>query len=72
VLAQIGKEAGVKYVDKLRDDDLPSRPGDPDHSYLGLMKTDFVTMVSSLKGDASGLSAFDSADVVNDSADYPQ
>jgi len=72
VLAQIGKEAGVKYVDTLRDDDLPGAPGDPGHSYLGLMKTDFATMISSLGGDASGLGGFDSADVVRDSADYPQ
>ena len=72
VLAQIGKETGVKYVDQLRDDDLPGRPGAADHSYLGLMKFDFVTMVSNLGGDASGLRAFDAADVVKDSAGYPQ
>ena len=72
VLAQIGKEAGVKYVDTLRDDDLPGGPGDPDHSYLGLMKADFVTMVSSLGGDASKLSSFDPSDVVKDTAGYPQ
>src|SRR5262249_32895324 len=48
VLAQIAEETGVEYVDKLRDDDLPGRPGDPDHSYLGLMKFDFVTMVAAL------------------------
>jgi ABC-type Zn uptake system ZnuABC Zn-binding protein ZnuA len=72
VLAQIGRETGVKYVDKLRDDDLPGGPGDPDHSYLGLMRADFVTMISALGGDASGLSAFDTADVVKDVASYPQ
>lgn len=72
VLEQIGNETGVKYVDSLRDDDLPGAPGEPDHSYLGLMKEDFVTMVSNLGGDASGLSAFDAADVVPDHADYPQ
>jgi ABC-type Zn uptake system ZnuABC Zn-binding protein ZnuA len=72
VLAQIGKEAGVTYVDKLRDDDLPGAPGDADHSFLGLMKFDFVTMVSALGGDASKLSSFDSTDVVKDMADYPQ
>jgi len=72
VLAQIGKEAGVTYVDKLRDDDLIGGPGDPDHSYLGLMKADFVTMVSSLGGNASTLRSFDPADVVRDSATYPQ
>jgi ABC-type Zn uptake system ZnuABC Zn-binding protein ZnuA len=72
VLAQIGKETGVKYVDALRDDDLPGAPGDADHSYLGLMKFDFVTMVSNLGGDASKLEAFDVTDVVADHADYPQ
>jgi len=72
VLARIGSEAGVKYVDTLRDDDLPGGPGDTGHSYLGLMKADFVTMVSSLGGDASRLSAFDPSDVVHDSAGYPQ
>ncbi len=72
VLAQIAAETGTKYVDKLRDDDLPGAPGDADHSYLGLMKFDFVTMVSNLGGDATKLQAFDASDVVHDSADYPQ
>jgi ABC-type Zn uptake system ZnuABC Zn-binding protein ZnuA len=72
VLAQIGRETGVKYVDKLRDDDLPGAPGDADHSYLGLMKFDFTTMVSSLGGDAAKLSAFETAGLVHDSATYPQ
>lgn len=72
VLAQIAKETGVTYVDKLRDDDLPGSPGDDDHSYLGLMKFDFVTMVGTLGGDPSKLEAFDAADVTQDNADYPQ
>lgn len=72
VLAQIGKETGVRYVDKLRDDDLPGVPGDPDHSYLGLMRFDFVTMVSNLGGDASGLRKLNVSDVHPDHADYPQ
>ena len=72
ILAQIGKEAGVKYVDTLRDDDLPGAPGDVGHSYLGLMKSDFVTMVTSLNGDASSLKSFDATDVAKDKADYPQ
>ena len=72
VLAQIGKEAGVTYVDKLRDDDLPGAPGDVDHSYLGLMKFDFVTMITSLGGDAAALNAFDATSTVRDAAGYPQ
>ena len=72
VLAQIGTEAGVRYVDTLRDDDLPGRPGDPEHSWLGLMRFDFVTMVESLGGDASALKAVQVADVAPDRAVYPQ
>lgn len=72
VLEQIGKETGAKYVDVLRDDDLPGTPGDPDHSFLGLMRFDYVTMVGAMGGDASGLKALDMADVGPDSAKYPQ
>ncbi len=72
VLAQIAKEAGTKYVDKLRDDDLPGKPGESGHSYLGLMKFDFVTMVTSLGGNATRLAALDVGDVAPDQARYPQ
>ncbi len=72
VLEQLAIETGVKYVDKLRDDDLPDAPGSRDHSYLGLMKFDFATMVENLGGDATELKAFDAGDVVTDTADYPQ
>ena len=72
VLAQIGKEAGVKYVDVLRDDDLPGRPGDAEHSWLGLMRFDYVTMVEALGGDAAALKGFDVRNVAPDKAVYPQ
>jgi ABC-type Zn uptake system ZnuABC Zn-binding protein ZnuA len=72
VLARIGSEAGVRYVDKLRDDDLPGEPGDPEHSWLGLMRFDFVTMVEALGGDASALKAIQVTDVAPDTAEYPQ
>jgi len=72
VLEQIGKETGVKYVDSLRDDDLPGAPGESGHSFLGLMQYDFVTMVSTLGGDASALQSFSASDVAPDMADYPQ
>ena len=72
VLEQIGKEAGVAYVDVLRDDDLPGEPGDPDHSFLGLMQFDYITMVEALGGDAAALAAVDVSDVAPDTASYPQ
>jgi ABC-type Zn uptake system ZnuABC Zn-binding protein ZnuA len=72
VLEQIGKETSVRYVDVLRDDDLLGAPGDPDHSWLGLMRFDYVTMVEALGGDASALTSLDTSDVGPDTADYPQ
>jgi ABC-type Zn uptake system ZnuABC Zn-binding protein ZnuA len=72
VLAQIGKETGVTYVDVLRDDDLPGKPGEPQHSWLGLMRFDYETMVEALGGDASALKAFDITPTAPDTATYPQ
>ncbi len=72
VLEQIGKEAGVAYVDVLRDDDLPGKPGDPEHSWMGLMHLNYVTMTESMGGDAAALKAFSPGDVAPDGAEYPQ
>lgn len=72
VLERIGDEAGVRYVDVLRDDDLPGEPGDPDHSWMGLMIFDYITMTTALGGDASALEALDLDPVTADTAEYPQ
>jgi len=58
VLEQVGREAGVQYVDVLRDDDLPGEPGDAEHSWLGLMRFDYVTMTEAMGGDATALKRF--------------
>ena len=55
VLEQIAREAGIKFVTNLRDDDLPGRPGDTDHSYIGMMLENVRSMVSALGGDTKGL-----------------
>ncbi|HWP48307.1 MAG TPA: metal ABC transporter substrate-binding protein [Candidatus Limnocylindrales bacterium] len=65
VLDQIGREAGVKYIDTLRDDDLPGPVGSPEHTYIGMMIEDVRTMVSSLGGDPKGLDLIDPADLNN-------
>jgi ABC-type Zn uptake system ZnuABC Zn-binding protein ZnuA len=57
VLAQIAAETGAKYEDSLRDDDLPGDPGQPEHSYVGLMLYDVRTMVTDLGGDPKALDA---------------
>lgn len=72
VLEQISLEAGVDYVDDLRDDDLPGAPGDAEHSWLGLMRFDYVTMTRALGGDPSALEAFEVLNVAPDQSDYPQ
>jgi len=72
VLKQIGKEAGVRYVDVLRDDDLLGKPGQDEHSWLGLMRFDYITMVESLGGDASALKAVKVENTAPDKAKYPQ
>jgi ABC-type Zn uptake system ZnuABC Zn-binding protein ZnuA len=71
VLEQIARETGARYVDDLRDDDLPGEPGDPDHSYLGLMVFDYRTFMGALGGDASAFDRFDVRNVAGEGcADY--
>ena len=72
VLEQIGKETGVRYIDVLRDDDLPGEPGEADHSWVGLMKFNYITIVEALGGDASALKAVSIDAKVPDKATYPQ
>ncbi len=50
VLEEIGRATGARYEDTLRDDDLPGEPGDAEHSWLGLMRYDYMTMIEGLGG----------------------
>ncbi len=72
VLEQIAAETGARYEDTLRDDDLPGEPGDAEHSWLGLMRFDYVTMIQGLGGTTTNLQALDVADAAPDKATYPQ
>ncbi|MDK1082116.1 MAG: metal ABC transporter substrate-binding protein [Anaerolineae bacterium] len=63
VLDQIAREAGVSYVDMLRDDDLPGAPGDPEHSYIGLMVYDLRIMAAALGGDPALMDGVDVSNV---------
>ena len=63
VLDQIAKEAGVQYVDTLRDDDLPGKPGDANHSYLGLMVEDVKIMAMALGGNPALIANFDTSNL---------
>ena len=57
VLRAISEETGARYVDELRDDDLPGETGDPDHTYIGLMRYNMITIIEALGGDASAIRA---------------
>jgi manganese/iron transport system substrate-binding protein len=74
VLDQIAKESGARFIDQLRDDDLPGVPGDPEHSYLGLLVDDMRIMIGALGGDISAFTAFNPGPVFDgsSSAIYPQ
>jgi ABC-type Zn uptake system ZnuABC Zn-binding protein ZnuA len=50
VLAQIAKESGATYIDKLRDDEPPGDPGAPEHTYVGMMLYDMTIMIPALGG----------------------
>ena len=74
VLEAIASEANAQFIDDLADDDLPGKPGDPDHSYLGLMRRNMVIMIPALGGDASALAGLDVSNVFDGAsrASYPQ
>ena len=57
VLRAIAAETGVRFVGDLADDALPGEPGDPEHSYIGMMVRNARTVVDALGGDSSALDA---------------
>ena len=74
VLEAIANDAGTKFVDDLADDDLPGKPGDLEHTYLGLIKQNMIIMIPALGGDASSMNGVDTANVFDGVSDavYPQ
>ena len=72
VLEEIGRATDARYEDSLRDDDLPGAPGDAEHSWLGLMRYNYATMIAGLGGNPATLQAIDLSTNVPDTAVYPQ
>ena len=70
VLEQIAREAKSRYIDNLRDDELPGKPGEPRHSYIGMMVENMTIMFEALGGSAEALKKVDSAPVAGAHADY--
>jgi ABC-type Zn uptake system ZnuABC Zn-binding protein ZnuA len=70
VLEQIAREGKTRYIDKLRDDELPGKPGEPQHSYIGMMIENLTIMFEALGGSADALKKVDAATVAGAHADY--
>ena len=74
VMRQIARESGARFVDSLRDDDLPGSHGDPNHTYFGLMVSNVRAIVPALGGSAAALDGFDASPVFagDSQAVYPE
>lgn len=57
VLRTIADETGATYVGDLSDDQFPGKPGDPDHSYIGMMLQNARAITEGLGGDTTPLDA---------------
>jgi zinc/manganese transport system substrate-binding protein len=55
VAEKIAREAGVRYITPLYDEVLPGAPGEPQHSYYGMMQLNVATIVAGLGGDLTAL-----------------
>ncbi len=64
VVDQIGREAGAKVVDTLRDDDLSGAASDPEHTFVGMMKQNMIHMSSALGGDPDCVKGIDARNVI--------
>lgn len=64
IIDQIGREAKVKWIRTLRDDDLPGKAGDPAHTYIGTMTENVMTIVSALGGNTEILKDVDPSNVM--------
>lgn len=62
VLERIAAEAGADYVDALRDDDPPGEPGDPGHTYVGMMLRNMELMIPALGGNVEALAGIEPYD----------
>jgi ABC-type Zn uptake system ZnuABC Zn-binding protein ZnuA len=72
VLKEIGRATGARYESSLRDDDLPGKPGDAEHSWFGLMRYNYRTMVLGLGGKPTQIDALAIAPVISNNAKFPQ
>jgi ABC-type Zn uptake system ZnuABC Zn-binding protein ZnuA len=51
VAEEVARQSGARFVDALRDDRLPGRPGEPTHTYVGMLVHDVAVITEALGGD---------------------
>jgi ABC-type Zn uptake system ZnuABC Zn-binding protein ZnuA len=62
VIDQMAKEGNINIVETSSDDDLPGNPGDPEHSYVGMMLKNMENMLVPLGGNITSLNNVDPRD----------
>jgi len=55
IIDQIAKEGNITLVETLSDDDLPGKPGENNHSYVGMMIENMKNMILPLGGNIEAL-----------------
>lgn len=60
VMAQIAREAKVKFIDQLSDDELPPAPN---HSFIGMMVRNITIMTEALEGDKTCMVGIDVSNI---------
>ena len=57
IAEEVARESGARFVGDLRDDVLPGRPGDPEHTYAGLIVYNVAVITEALGGDPTPVRA---------------
>ena len=57
VTQEVARESGARFVAELRDDVLPGRPGEPRHTYAGMLAENVAVITEALGGDPAPVRA---------------
>ncbi len=60
VMEQIAREANVKFIDQLSDDELPAPPN---HSFIGMMMNNMIIMTKALGGNPTCMADIDASNI---------
>jgi ABC-type Zn uptake system ZnuABC Zn-binding protein ZnuA len=63
---QIGREAKIKHITTLRDDDLPGKLGSREHTYIGMMLDNMHHMIPALGGRTDVFTPIDPSNIVEE------